>query len=87
LSFEHQQVIFVLKALARRIDSFEFWFAHANFENLTFFCLKDEIKQNFMVTKYENFNMKWNEQDYDATLYVKLLITGDFTFIYTLLKI
>jgi hypothetical protein len=34
----------------------------------------------------ENFNMKWNEQGYDATLYVKLLVMGDLTFIYTFLK-
>lgn len=39
-----------------------------------------------MLTTYEKFNMKWNEQGYDAKLYVKLLVMGDLTFIYTLLK-
>jgi len=30
--------------------------------------------------------MKWNEQGYDAKLYVKLLVMGDLTFIYPFWK-
>jgi len=32
--------------------------------------VKQKFKQNFILRRHENMNMKWSEQGYDARLYL-----------------
>jgi hypothetical protein len=49
--------------------------------------VKKKFKQNFILRKHENMNMKWNEQGYDARLYLKLVFSkvktmGSYLYLY-----